>query len=187
MSDRFHVRSLPLAGLMLLERYPLSDERGFLERLFCRETFHQFGIECNIQQINHTLTRRRGTVRGMHYQMPPHAETKVVTCLQGKIFDVAVDLRAESPTFLQWHGEILSQDSGKMLVVPQGFAHGFQSLTDNCKMIYLCTANYEPSAERGISPLDQRLNITWPLKVTKLSQKDAGHSWLSDRFTGVCL
>lgn len=187
MSDRFQIKSLPLPGLMLLERHPLCDERGFLERLFCRETFHQFGIECDIHQINHTLTRRQGTVRGMHYQIPPHAETKIVTCLRGEVFDVVVDLRTESPTFLQWHGESLSQDNGRMLAIPRGFAHGFQTLTNDCEMLYFHSASYEPSAERGVSPLDQRVGITWPLELTELSPRDAGHPWLDDCFTGVIL
>ena len=187
MSNRFQVQSLPLAGLMLMERRPIGDERGFLERLFCRDTFLQFGIDGEIQQINHTLTRKRGTIRGMHYQVLPHAETKIVTCLQGEVFDVAVDLRAGSPTFLQWYGEFLSQDNGKMLAIPQGFAHGFQTLTSDCEMLYFHSTNYEPAAERGISPLDQRVGIVWPLEVTDLSQRDAGHPWIDDCFTGVSL
>jgi dTDP-4-dehydrorhamnose 3,5-epimerase len=187
MSDRFHVQSLPLSGLMLLERCPICDERGFLERLFCRDAFLRLGIDGDIQQINHTLTRRSGTVRGMHYQLPPYAETKVVTCLRGEVFDVAVDLRAESPTFLQWHGEFLSQDNGKILAIPRGFAHGFQTLTNDCEMLYFHSANYEPSAERGISPLDRQVGIIWPLEITDLSQRDTGHPWLDDCFTGVNL
>ncbi|OCQ93822.1 dTDP-4-dehydrorhamnose 3,5-epimerase [Limnothrix sp. PR1529] len=172
MSDRFRVQSLPLPGLMLLERHPLCDERGFLERLFCRDTFHQFGIECDIRQMNHTLTRRQGTVRGMHYQVPPYTETKIVTCLRGEVFDVVVDLRPESPTFLQWHGEYLSQDNAMMMVIPEGFAHGFQSTLDNVELLYLHSKDYHQCSERGISPLDPRLCIDWPTAISCMSERD---------------
>jgi dTDP-4-dehydrorhamnose 3,5-epimerase len=136
MSQRFRLRSTALDGVVVVERRPIVDERGWFERLFCARELESLTGGKPIVQINRSLTHRRGAVRGLHYQRPPHAEIKIVTCLRGEIFDVAVDLRAGSPTFLQWHGERLSAGDGRMLVVPEGCAHGFQALSDdaNCSI-----------------------------------------------------
>lgn len=138
-------------------------------------------------QVNHTLTRRRGTVRGMHFQWPPHAETKFVSCLAGEILDVAVDLRRHSPTFLRWHGEILSVANQRSLLIPEGFAHGFQALTDDCELLYLHTAAYAPGAEGALNALDPRLAIAWPLPVTDRSERDCLHALVADDFEGLAL
>ncbi len=185
MSSRFEIQTTPLPGLNVILRKPLGDSRGFFERLFCVEELQAVFGERRVVQINHTLTESKGTVRGMHFQYAPHAEMKLVTCLRGAVFDVAVDLRAGSPTFLQWHAELLSADNHRTFAIPEGFAHGFQTLTDDCEMLYLHTAAYAPDDESGLNPQDAKLAIPWPLPVTEMSQRDAGHSPISPDFEGV--
>ena len=185
MSTRFDVLDTTLAGLQVLQRKPIGDSRGYLERLFCVDELQTLIPGKHIAQINHTLTESRGTVRGMHFQRPPHAEIKFVSCLRGEVFDVAVDLRDNSPTFLRWHAEVLSADNHKTLVIPEGFAHGFQTLTDDCEMLYFHTAAYQPGAEGGLNAQDPRLAIQWPLPVAGLSPRDAAHPLLNNDFTGV--
>jgi dTDP-4-dehydrorhamnose 3,5-epimerase len=182
---RFNFRATPIAGLMLVERQHQEDSRGFLSRLYCAEEFGEIGVRVPISQINHTLTRHKGTVRGLHYQLPPHAETKLVSCLRGEIFDVAVDLRSNSPTFLKWHGEILSAANRRSLVIPEGFAHGFQTLSNDCELLYLHTAAYEPTSEAGVNANDPRLKIEWPIEITEMSDRDRSHPMLSTEFSGV--
>ena len=176
--SRFTLIETPLSGLTLLQRHPIGDQRGYLERLFCREELAAIIGGRAIIQINHTLTARSGTIRGMHFQRAPHAEMKLVTCLHGEVFDVAVDLRRDSPTFLHWHAEHLGADNHRTLVIPEGFAHGFQTLTDDCELIYLHTALYNPAAEGGLNALDPRLAIGWPLPVTEISERDRNHALL---------
>lgn len=185
MSTRFDILDTPLPGLRILQRKPIGDSRGYLERLFCTDELQALALDRHIAQINHTLTASRGTVRGMHFQRPPHAEIKFVSCLCGEVFDVAVDLRDNSSTFLRWHAEVLSADNHKTLVIPEGFAHGFQTLTDDCEMLYFHTAAYEPGAEGGLNAQDPRLAIQWPLPVAGLSARDAAHPLLDNDFTGV--
>lgn len=187
MSARFDIADTPLDGLRLLRRRPIGDQRGYLERLFCADELAGLAPDIAIAQINHTHTASRGTVRGMHFQYPPHAETKFVTCLRGEVFDVAVDLRRDSPTFLHWHGERLSGTNHCTLVIPQGFAHGFQTLTDDCEMLYFHSTVYQPEAEGGLQPQDPRLAIDWPLAITGLSGRDMSHPLLDDAFTGIAL
>lgn len=183
--SRLVVSDLPLAGLKMVERQRLGDARGYLSRLFCAEELAAADWIRPIAQINQTYTARRGTVRGLHFQYPPHAEMKLVNCLRGEVWDVAVDLRAGSPTFLQWHAEFLSADNSRALLIPEGFAHGFQTLTDEVEMLYCHSAAYVASAEGGLQPLDARLGIAWPLPVTELSARDAGHLPISAEFAGV--
>jgi dTDP-4-dehydrorhamnose 3,5-epimerase len=185
MSTRFDIMETPLAGLRVLQRKPIGDNRGYLERLYCNEELQALAPGKPISQINHTLTAARGTVRGMHFQRPPHAEIKFVSCLRGEVFDVAVDLRDNSPTFLRWHAEVLSADNHKSLVIPEGFAHGFQTLTDDCEMLYFHTTAFHPGAEGGLNAQDPRLRIQWPLPVARLSPRDAAHPLLDNSFTGV--
>lgn len=185
MNDCFEILATPISGLQILQRRPIRDARGYLERLFCTDELQPVLSRKTIAQVNHTLTVNRGTVRGMHFQHPPHAETKFITCLMGEVFDVAVDLRNNSPTFLHWHAEILNADNHRTLLIPEGFAHGFQTLTDNCEMLYFHTASYQPEAEGGLSVHDPRLGISWPLLVTGLSSRDAGHPLLQDDFPGI--
>ena len=185
--SRFSVTDLPLHGLKVVERQKLGDSRGFLSRLFCAEELAAAGWHQPIAQINQTVTQKQGTVRGMHYQHPPHSEMKLVSCLQGVIWDVAIDLRAGSPTFLHWHAVELSAANHRALLIPEGFAHGFQTLVDNCELIYMHTKAYAPSAEAGLNPQDPMLATTWPLAITELSARDTQHPMVDHLFKGVQL
>lgn len=185
--SRFEFMSSPLSGLRMVERKAMEDHRGFLSRIYCAEGFKAVGAGLEIAQINHTLTREKGSVRGLHFQYPPHAEVKMVTCLQGEIFDVAVDLRAGSPTFLHWHGEILSARNRRSMLIPEGFAHGFQTLTPNCELIYLHTAAYFPEAEGALNVADPRIGIVWPLPISELSDRDRSHPFVHTEFQGIFL
>lgn len=183
--NRLAVLETPIAGLKIVEHTPIGDERGFLSRLFCAKDLACAGWQKPVAQINHTLTRRCGTVRGMHFQYPPHAEMKLVSCIRGEIWDVAVDLRTDSPSFLQWHAEYLSGANGRAMLIPEGFAHGFQALTDNAELIYCHSEAYAAESEGGLHPLDARLAIHWPLPTTDLSARDANHLRLTEEFTGI--
>lgn len=182
MSARFIVSHTPLSGLRVVTRHPRQDSRGYLERLFCRNDLSELlSADCQIVQINRTLTHMRGTVRGMHFQRPPHAELKIVSCIRGAVFDVAVDLRPDSPTFRQWHGVVLDATEHTALVIPECFAHGFQSLTDDCELLYFHTAFWCPEAEGAIHPLDPSIGIHWPLPITAMSDRDRSHAFLDHR------
>lgn len=185
MSTRFDITVTPISGLQILQRKPIGDSRGYLERLFCAEELQKLVQGKPVVQINHTLTVSRGTVRGLHFQSPPHAEMKFVSCLHGEVFDVAVDLRSNSPTFLHWHAEILSANNHKTLVIPEGFAHGFQTLTDDCEMLYFHTAAYQPGVESGLNSEDPQLAIAWPLAVSGLSSADSMRPFLGNDFLGI--
>lgn len=187
MKSCFDLQETLLPGLTLVLRKPMVDTRGFLERLFCGEELQSLIPGKNIEQINRTLTTKRGTIRGLHFQHPPYAETKFVSCLHGEVYDVAVDLRHGSPTFLCWHAEILSGGNHKTLVIPEGFAHGFQTLTEECELFYLHTTAHRPEAEGAVHSQDPRLAIRWPLPITELSPRDAAHPLLHDDFVGVTL
>ncbi len=185
--SRFNFISTPLAGLMLVQRKAIEDQRGFLSRFYCAEEFCAMGITKPIAQINHTLTHKKGAVRGLHFQHPPHAEIKLVSCLKGEIFDVAVDLRRNSTTFLHWHGEILSAANRNSLLIPEGYAHGFQALTEDCELIYLHTAAYHAEAEGALNVEDSTLKITWPLPINDLSDRDRNHPFINSEFQGIVL
>ena len=184
---RFEATSTEFDGLMSVRRKPAGDSRGFFSRFFCADEFRELGFQGPVAQINHTLTERRGTVRGLHFQRPPHGEIKVVSCLRGEVFDVAVDLRVESPTFLRWHGEVLSADNQRSLYIPQGFAHGFQTLTDACELVYLHSAAHAPAAEGALNAIDPKLRIEWPLTISARSDRDLRHPMLTDAFAGLTL
>lgn len=185
--DELSMRALPLAGLFSLQHKVHEDERGRFARLFCEGSLAAFGQPLHIRQINHSRTAARGSVRGLHFQYPPHAETKLITCLRGAVWDVAVDLRQGSATFLHWHAERLEAGDGQSLLLPPGFAHGFQALTDDAELLYLHSADYSPEHEGGVSANDLRLAINWPLPVRNLSARDAAHPLLSADFQGVAL
>ncbi len=182
---RFDFIPTPLAGLRLVQREAIEDQRGFLSRLYCVDEFRLAGIDKPIAQINHTLTRKKGAVRGLHFQQPPHAEIKMVSCLKGEIWDLAVDLRRDSPTFLQWHGEILTAANNKSMLIPEGYAHGFQALTEDCELIYLQTAAYHPETEGALNVADPRLGIAWPLQVHDLSERDRSHPLVGQGYQGI--
>jgi dTDP-4-dehydrorhamnose 3,5-epimerase len=183
--SRFDISPTRIDGLVVIRRKPIGDDRGFLSRLFCEQEFAALGVSMRAQQINHTMTRRRGAVRGMHFQNPPHAEIKLVTCLRGTVFDVAVDLRKGSPTFLQWHGEMLSADTPTSFYIPRGFAHGFQAMADDCELVYLHSDPYHPASEGALQALDPKLAIRWPLPLTEMSERDRGHAHLAADFAGI--
>ncbi len=185
--QRFDFFDSPLAGLKIVQRKLIEDARGFLSRFYCAEEFAKFGFNKPISQINHTFTRQKGAVRGLHYQQPPHAEIKLVSCLKGEVFDVAVDLRKNSPTFLHWHGEVLSENNRRSLLIPQGFAHGFQTLSDDCELIYLHSAPYVKEAEAAMNVIDQKVGIRWPLEITALSERDTSHPMIENDFEGMAL
>lgn len=185
MNNHFDILPTPIPDLLVLLRKPIADSRGYLERLFCAEELQAVLPGKTIIQINHTLTVKCGTVRGMHFQYSPYTEIKFVSCLRGEVFDVAIDLRRDSPTFLNWHAEILSADRHNTLAIPEGFAHGFQTLTEDCEMLYFHTAIYQPSAEGGLNALDPRLAIQWPLSITEQSSRDLAHPMLTSDFIGV--
>lgn len=187
VSARFNFLPTPLAGLAVIERKPVEDSRGIFCRLFCAEEFNETGLTKPIMQINHSVTRVKGAVRGMHFQNSPHAETKIVSCLKGKLFDVAIDLRKNSPTFLCWHGEILSSENHKALCIPEGFAHGFQALEEDCELLYFHTDLYTPAAEGALNAVDPQLNIAWPLPIAELSERDRAHAFIDEDFAGVRL
>jgi dTDP-4-dehydrorhamnose 3,5-epimerase len=183
--SRFIVTDTPLAGLKVVQRQILGDPRGYLSRLFCADELQPVGWQGSIAQINHTFTQHVGTVRGMHYQKAPYSEIKLVSCLHGDVWDVAVDLRPDSPTYLRWHAQHLSADNHCALLIPQGFAHGFQTLSDDVEMLYCHSAPYAPEADAGLNPLDARLTIAWPLPVSVLSAKDSTHAMIGPDFEGV--
>lgn len=185
--SRFVIADLPLHGLKRVERQQLGDSRGFLSRIFCAGELAQAGWQKPIAQINHTFTAKKGTVRGMHFQWPPHAEIKMVICLRGEVWDVALDLRAGSPSFLQWHAEHLSANNGCALLIPEGFAHGFQTLSDEVELIYCHSAAYAPEAEAGLNSRDTKLAIDWPLPITEISARDTQHPMLDEQFSGITL
>lgn len=187
MSSRFDILPTPIAGLHVLQRKPIGDCRGYLERVFCADELQPIMSGKAIVQINHSLTVRCGTVRGMHFQYPPHTETKIVSCLRGEVFDVAVDLRRDSPTFLHWHAETLSADNHKTLLISDGFAHGFQALREDCEMLYFHSVAYQPEAEGALNAQDPRLGIQWPLPISEQSPRDIGHPMLMSDFTGIAI
>lgn len=178
--------STPIAGVMLLETTAHKDVRGEFSRLYCDRELASIAPK-PILQINHSITYAVGAVRGLHYQRPPHAEMKFVRCVRGRVWDVAVDLRAGSPTFLQWHAVELSPESGHTLVIPEGCAHGFQTLESDCELLYLHTAHYHPEVEAGVAYNDPALNISWPMAVTEISARDAAHPLLTGAFQGIYL
>ena len=165
----------PLAGACVIELEPRNDERGFFARAFCQHELAAHGLESSIAQANMSYNFKKGTLRGMHYQVPPHAEVKLVRCIAGAIWDVIVDLRPGSPTYKRWWGVELSAQNRKMLYVPRGFAHGYQSLADHSEVLYLVTEFYTPNAERGLRWNDPAFGIDWPLPDPILSPKDAVH------------
>lgn len=185
--SRFTIADTPLPGVRVVERQRLADSRGFLSRVFSADELRAAGWVAPVAQINHSFTARRGTARGLHYQHPPHAEMKLVSCLRGEVWDVAVDVREGSPTFLQWHGTRLSADNGHALLIPEGCAHGFQALSDDVELLYCHSAAHDPEAEAGLNLRDPHLAIAWPLAIAEISDRDAGHPNIGSDFTGVRL
>lgn len=176
-----------IAGVFVAQTNAFQDSRGAFARLYCETELAEAVAGRQIRQINHSRTAAVGAVRGMHFQFAPDAETKMVRCLKGRVWDVAVDLRKGSPTFLQHHAQELSPSNALMLVIPEGCAHGFQVLEPDSELLYLHTANYMPGAEGGVRFNDPVLNLPWPLQITDLSERDKKHPLLNKNFQGIVL
>jgi len=179
------IHDTPLPGLQLVESAVHSDQRGRFERVFCDQAMASLHPNLRISQANLSTTLGRGSLRGLHYQAAPALEAKLVRCLRGKVFDVAVDLRAGSPTFLKWHAVELSQDQPRALFIPEGFAHGFQVLSDDAQLLYFHTAAWNPGCEGGVRHDDPALSIRWPLPAGAISDRDLQHPLLEAGFNGI--
>ena len=175
----------PLAGAFTIDIEKRGDDRGFFARLFCETEFGQAGLETRFVQINNSLSAKRGTLRGLHYQLPPAAEVKVVRCVRGALWDVILDLRSGSASFGKWFGAEISAENRRMMYVPRGFAHGFITLTDDTEAIYLVSTPYSPGQERGIRFDDPAHDIPWPLQPAEISGKDRGWPDLDTDFHGL--
>jgi dTDP-4-dehydrorhamnose 3,5-epimerase len=165
---------LPLGGAYLIDLEKRGDDRGFFARFFCEKEFAQHALSSRFVQINTSTSSLKGTLRGMHYQLPPAAEAKVVRCIRGALFDVILDLRPHSPTFGAWHGAELNAENRTMMYVPEGFAHGFVTLMPDTEALYLVTASYAPEQERGVRYNDPKFGINWPVPPKEISDKDRG-------------
>jgi dTDP-4-dehydrorhamnose 3,5-epimerase len=174
---------IPEAFVITLD--PIYDTRGSFSRIFCREELREVISGRTITQINHSCSKEIGLIRGLHFQYPPQTEMKIITCLKGAVFDVMVDIRSNSPTFLKWYGVELSEEYHTMVCIPEGCAHGFQVLQENSELLYLHTTSYSPELEGGLSPLDPRIGIEWPLPVGQMSERDRNHPYVTDTFKGV--
>ena len=183
--DQFKSYKTKLKDLIIIKRNYYFDTRGSFSRIFSKKIFHKLGFKEYIDSINYSMVKKRGTIKGLHFQKPPHAETKIVTCIKGSIYDVCVDLRYGSKTFLKYHAEILSEKNKKSLLIPRGFAHGFQTLEDDSAVLYFHSTSYNKASESGISVLDSKLNINWPIKISKISKRDKNHNSINRSFKGL--
>lgn len=177
----------PLEGAYTIELQRIGDDRGFFARLFCTKEFSDVGLVTSFEQINNSLTKNKGTLRGMHYQLPPFAEVKVVRCIRGALFDVILDLRPDSPTYGKWYGDTLSADNRRMMYVPKGFAHGFLTLEEDTEAFYLVSTPYAPEHERGIRYNDPEFDIEWPIEPLEVSEKDAQWKDFDPQWHGIDL
>jgi len=182
---RMKINPLPIEGAAVVDAVPLEDRRGVFCRWFCSDELVSLIRSRQIVNVNFSKTEEEGSIRGMHFQYPPKAEMKLVRCLHGKVFDVVVDLRKNSSTFLQWHGEILSPENMRMMVVPEGVAHGFQTLENQSEMLYLHTEFYSREHDAGVRYDDPAIGIKWPEPVTNVSEKDRSHPLLGKEFEGI--
>jgi dTDP-4-dehydrorhamnose 3,5-epimerase len=164
----------PLDGPFLIDLEKRGDDRGFFARAFCSREFREHGLADRFRQVNNSVSSEKGTLRGLHYQLPPSAEVKLVRCIRGALYDLILDLRPESPTFKRAWGTELTAENRRMLYVPEGFAHGFVTLEDDTEAFYFVTAEYDPERERGVRWNDPAFDLQWPIEPTVLSDKDAG-------------
>ena len=167
-----------LKGAYKINLNPKGDERGAFTRIFCQNELAKIGFNKNIVQLNHSITKEKGTIRGMHYQVGSASEIKIIRVIKGIVYDVIVDMRPGSNTFLKWTSNTLSKDSPQLLYVPEGFAHGFQTLSKDVEMIYQHSSFYDPSSERGFRFDDSKIGISWPIPLTVISERDLGHPYL---------
>ena len=174
-----------LKGAYIVEPEPFRDDRGFFARTFCKREFSEIKHTKEFVQFNHSMTTTKGTLRGMHYQIPPSAEIKLIRCIRGSVYDVIIDIRKNSPTFLKHFGVTLSESNLKMIYIPEGFAHGFQTLEDNAQMLYHHTEYYTPQNERGLNYKDPAFKIDWPLIPVNMTEKDQKYSFIDTNFKGI--
>jgi dTDP-4-dehydrorhamnose 3,5-epimerase len=182
-----NIEPTKFSGAYIINTSPFIDIRGKFARFFCQQELSTVLGKREILNINFSSTEKKGTMRGLHYQRPPGAEMKLARCIRGSVFDVIVDVRKNSPTFLQWFGTELSAENMKMILIPEGFAHGFQSLENSVEMLYLHTAFYSQECEDALNCKDPTLNIAWPLEMTEISEKDNNHPFINSDFMGVKL
>lgn len=178
---------LPLQGAFTIDVQPFEDERGFFTRTFCEKEFSAYNLVQHFVQANHSGTKGKGVIRGMHFQYAPYCEVKLVKCVHGEIFDIIVDVRKDSPTFLQWYGAELTASNKRMMYVPAGFAHGFQSLTEYSEITYMVSAFYNKESEGGVKYDDPAVKINWPLPVSLVSEKDLKIPGIGSTFQGVVI
>jgi dTDP-4-dehydrorhamnose 3,5-epimerase len=176
-----------IKGVLRIQLEPKGDERGLFTRLYCENELQEVIYPKKIVQVNHSITRLKGTIRGLHFQCPPDAETKILRCIRGKVFDVAVDLRKDSSTYLKWYAIELSPEEPTMISIPQGCAHGFQTLEPDSELLYFHTAFYNPSTEGGIAFFDPTIAISWPLPPVAVSSKDIANQTIQNSFGGIIL
>lgn len=187
MKKSFTFNKTTIDGVKTIHRNSITDNRGSFSRLFSQDDLSRKTKVKSLSQINLSKTNLKGTIRGLHCQIQPFAETKIVICIKGKIFDVAVDLRSNSRTLYSYHAEILSGDDCKALLIPEGMAHGFQTLSENCELIYMHTAPYNVSHERKFNPFDPKININWPLELAEISESDMASPFIDEKFSGLSL
>lgn len=180
-----NILTTELKNIKIVEAKYKDDCRGSFARLFCDKVLSTIIGHRKIVQINHSKTLAKGTIRGMHFQHSPFCEMKLVRCLKGKVFDVAVDLRAGSDTFLQWHAEILTPENSRMLIIPEGCAHGFQALEEKTELLYLHTAYYKADYDGGVLFNDPAIGIKWPMDCTEISDRDRLHPIIDKNYLGI--
>jgi len=179
------INKTPIDGLYIVENNEFVDHRGEFARWFCEKELKEIIGNRHIKNVNFSRTMKKGSLRGMHFQKPPKAEMKMVRCIKGRILDVVIDIRKNSSTFLQHYAVELSAENMKLFVIPEGFAHGFQSLEDNCEIMYLVTEFYSPNDEDSLRYSDPKIGINWPLPITNISTKDMNHPFLQNSFDGI--
>lgn len=177
--------ALPLSGLYIIDLTVLKDERGAFARTFCKKEFSEIGHNKEFVQLNQSWNTKKGTLRGMHFQNPPFREVKLIRCVKGAVMDVVIDIRKDSPTFLQHVSIELNEENKKMIYVPEGFAHGFQTLSDNSELVYQHTEYFVPNSEGGLRYDDPLLKINWPLPVSVISERDKNHPLLDKNYKGI--
>ncbi len=184
--NKLKITPLRLHGTYLIETNPFKDTRGVFARFFCQKEMENLLEGKQVVNVNYSKNFRKGAVRGLHYQLKPFAELKMPRCIKGRVLDVFVDVRRNSPTFLEWDAIELSEQNMRMIVVPEGFAHGFQSLEDNSELMYLSTQFFSSEYERALNIKDPLLDIRLPLSITDLSERDSNHPFLEDlNFEGI--
>ena len=184
MEKKLNIKNTNFEGLFIIEPNIFEDNRGSFSRIFCENELSSI-LDFNIKQINHSVTSKRGTIRGLHFQYEPNSEIKMIKCVKGSVFDVVVDIRRNSETFLKVFSIELSEFNNKIIFIPKGFAHGFQALEDDTELIYLHSSLYKPSNEGALNPMDKILDITWPEDISNISEKDKNHPFITDKFKGI--